>query len=162
MAAVTLYSIRKAASDFGIPFREAVFHRLIFVRGRLLVVADEIQEADDVMTELAFRELVDLAEEQRTLAGIIRQLIKPQTSGVTQEQIDQARAYPIDRLVEFQKGKAVSWCHDDRNPSLSWDRQHNRAHCFPCDKSFNPVDVLIERDGMTFPNAVKTLCGDDF
>lgn len=159
MAAVTPYSIRKAASDFGIPFREAVFQRLIFVRCRLLDVADEIQQADEVMAELAFRELVELAEEQRTLAGIIRQTIKPQTSGLTQEQIEQARQVPIDRIVTFTRGKAVAWCHSDNNPSLTFMGKTNRAWCPVCDKWFNPIDVLTQRDAQSFTSAVRTLCG---
>ena len=81
-----------------------------------------------------------------------------QLNSITDEMIERARDVPIESLIEFVKGKALAWCHDDHSPSLSHHRKANRATCFPCGKSFNPIDVLIERDKMTFIEAVKYLC----
>ncbi len=77
---------------------------------------------------------------------------------VTDEMIEYARNYPIEQLVQFdQRGKALAFCHADNHPSLSWHRAKNRATCFPCAKSFNPIDILVERDGYGFRDAVKAL-----
>ena len=74
------------------------------------------------------------------------------------ERIEEAKAYPIEQLIEFDRtGKALAWCHTDRTPSLTWYRAGNRARCFPCGKSFNPIQVLMDRDGKTFVEAVKEL-----
>lgn len=71
--------------------------------------------------------------------------------------VESARAYPIEELIDFTRGKATAWCHCDKTPSLTLDRKRNRAKCWPCDKSFDPIAVLMERDGMGFVQAVKFL-----
>lgn len=76
---------------------------------------------------------------------------------LTDDLIAQAKAYPIQNLITFSKGKAKAWCHDDRTPSLSWNQKKNKAHCFVCGKSFDPIAVLVERDGYSFKEAVKVL-----
>jgi DNA primase len=78
--------------------------------------------------------------------------------GITEDQIQSARDYPIEQVVEFHRGVALAFCHADTRPSLTWYKAGNRATCFPCGKSFNALDVLIERDGFNFIDAVKQLC----
>jgi hypothetical protein len=78
-------------------------------------------------------------------------------SSITDEQIILAREYPIERLIDFKNGKAIAWCHKDKRPSLSWNKRDNKAMCWPCNRQFNPIDVLVERDGYSFINAVKEL-----
>lgn len=79
---------------------------------------------------------------------------------ITDDMIGRAKQYPIDQLIKFERGKATAWCHDDKHPSLSHDRKRNRARCFPCDKSFDSIAVLVDRDGMGFKEAVKWLAGN--
>ena len=80
------------------------------------------------------------------------------TQSLTLEQIDAARHYPIERLISFDRsGRATAFCHPDRNPSLTWFKKRNRATCFPCWKSYGPIDVLIERDHFSFNEAVRSL-----
>jgi hypothetical protein len=77
---------------------------------------------------------------------------------ITQEQIQQARLFPIDKLIEFDRqGKALAFCHPDKAPSLRWNRKHNRAHCFPCQRSYDSIGVLMTRDKMKFVDAVRSL-----
>jgi hypothetical protein len=77
---------------------------------------------------------------------------------ITPDMIEAARVSPIEQLIEFDRqGKALAFCHDDKTPSLSWHRATNRATCFPCGKSFNSIDVLILRDGLSFRDAVMQL-----
>jgi len=74
----------------------------------------------------------------------------------------QARQYPIEQLIEFDRQhKAVAFCHADdaAHPDLSWWRQKNLAHCFCCGTTFNPIDVLTQRDGLSFRDAVLQLAG---
>lgn len=76
---------------------------------------------------------------------------------ITDEMIQTARDYPIDQVIEFNKGVAMAFCHSDKSPSLVLWKKGNAARCFPCGKTFNPIDVLIERDSLTFLEAVKQL-----
>jgi|GEM_PF-6643542 len=46
----------------------------------------------------------------------------------TPEMIAAARAYPIERLIEFDRQhKAVAFCHADKVPSLTWHRAAKRT-----------------------------------
>jgi CHC2 zinc finger len=66
--------------------------------------------------------------------------------------------YPIEQIIQFdQHGQSVAFCHADKRPSLTWYKAKNRATCFPCGKSYNPIDVLIQRDGYSFRDAVMQL-----
>jgi len=77
---------------------------------------------------------------------------------ITDNMIEAARDYPIDRLIDFKRRRAIAFCHNSDSFSMSHMVNANMAHCFVCNKSFNPIDVLMERDGMTFMQAVKHLC----
>jgi hypothetical protein len=77
---------------------------------------------------------------------------------VTDEMIQQAKDYPIERLLEFNNGKALAFCHDDTKPSLSKYRNANKAHCFVCNKSFNPIDIVMHFNGTKYYDSVRYLC----
>ena len=79
-------------------------------------------------------------------------------SWITDEMIEQARSYPIDKLIEFIRGKAKAFCHEDKNPSAYFATRKNRLNCPVCDRSFSPIDVLIHRDGYVWKDAVQHLC----
>ena len=140
----------KAADDWG-------FSRLAAARMRARYLFDRIDEWLEDGSDLA---LYWVEQAFAELDELVRKAWwKPPEfdDDFTQDQIQQAREYPIDQLIDFRKGRAYAWCHDDRNPSLTHNRKHNRAHCFACAKSFNPIDVLMNRDGRRFDEAVKEL-----
>ena len=161
-----IHSIQKAASDFDIPYHDAILSRLRFVRQSMF---DELQDikpinrinsdSDEIIFWTTWNNCIDLAHEQLRL---VRELgCKTNTSNrITDTQIEQSRLVPIEQLIGFDRqGKALAWCHADKVPSLTWHRSKNRATCFPCGKTFNSIDVLVQRDGMTFIDAVKALSG---
>lgn len=76
---------------------------------------------------------------------------------VTAEMKDRAKAYPITSLIEFHKGKALAFCHVDKTPSLSYFAKKNIATCFVCNKRFDAIGVLVERDGMSYHDAIRAL-----
>lgn len=78
-------------------------------------------------------------------------------NGITDSMIEDARQSDVREVVDFRRGKAVAWCHEDKNPSLYYANRINRAVCPVCDKKFSALDVLIERDGMSFIDAVRSL-----
>lgn len=83
---------------------------------------------------------------------------KEASNKITQDMIDNAKAYPIGLIIEFNSaGKAEAFCHKDKNPSLSKHPSENYCRCFTCGKSFDPIAVLMERDGMAFHDAVRSL-----
>jgi hypothetical protein len=79
---------------------------------------------------------------------------------VTEDMIQQAREVNIETVVEFTRGKANAFCHEDNNPSLYHAKRVNKACCPVCNRYFDAIEVLIERDGLPFFTAVKQLIGD--
>jgi hypothetical protein len=72
--------------------------------------------------------------------------------------IETARSVDVRSVVEFgRSGKALAWCHEDKRPSLYYGNRTNRAVCPVCDKKFSALDVLINRDGYSFIDAVRSL-----
>lgn len=90
-----------------------------------------------------------------------RQAEEPAREGeITDEHIQQAKAVPIDSIIEFNRsGKALAFCHEDTHPSLSLFRKANIARCFVCNESFDTIAVLMQRDHMSFHSAVRNLAG---
>lgn len=139
------HKVTKLATDFGL-----LPSTVINLRIRFALHAAEVWEELEV--EIARRWYFEVLDLKQIEASLTKKV-----TGITDEQIAIAKEYPIDQLIEFRNGKSTAWCHDDKTPSLNHHRQANRAHCFPCGKSYNPIDVLMERDGMTFIDAVRAL-----
>lgn len=78
--------------------------------------------------------------------------------GLTDEMIERARDYPVSQLIDFKHGKAIAFCHEDKNPSMFHGTRTNTAQCPVCAKSFDSIEILRERDGMSFKEAVTNLC----
>lgn len=148
--------LQKAAGDMGISFASAVIMRCRYL---VSVISDnenyiygKSDDIPDMTIPAALTEIISIKRyEYRYKRGITRK------DGITDEMIQRARDYPITELIEFKRGTALAFCHDDHSPSLRLWQAGNRATCYPCGKSFNPIDVLMERDGFTFIEAVKQL-----
>lgn len=148
------FHVKKSAEDFGISIRDAVKMRVRY----LLQIIDQWPDYLDNGGEVPTISLIDAIEEIFELRRYAQMSNKAQTPGaITDEMIERARDYPVDNLVEFVRGKAKAWCHEDRNPSLFHGTRNNIVVCPVCDKKFGSIDVLVDRDGMTFRDAVTTL-----
>lgn len=79
---------------------------------------------------------------------------------ITPEMIERARAYPFEQLIEFNRaGFAPCPWHEEKSPSLHYNRKNNTVHCFGCHKTVDTIDWMIEREGVRFPDAVRRLQG---
>ena len=145
-----------------VSLRDAAIGRLRFIRSemhRLMEEIDTFSEYDAITATVAdiffgdqFREL---AEEQ---AAIVKPMKHPAKVGsITDEQIKQAKAVPVASLVQFTKGRALAWCHEDHSPSLYIAPRVNRVVCPVCNRNFDSIGILMNRDGMSFLPAVRQL-----
>lgn len=77
-------------------------------------------------------------------------------NGITDEMIQQAREYPFEKLIEIGRGGMVR-CpfHQDKSPSMYIRRGF--AYCFGCGRSWNPIDWVMEKEGVDFIEAVRRL-----
>ena len=75
---------------------------------------------------------------------------------ITPEMIERTKNYPIGQLVEVNKqGFTKCFQHIDKHPSVYC--KNNFLHCFVCNKSWDTIAVLVERDGLSFKDAVLKL-----
>lgn len=77
---------------------------------------------------------------------------------ITDDMIEQARNADVLTVIELGAGgKVKAWCHEDKRPSLYYGNRSKRMICPVCSKNFTALDVLIERDGYSFIDAVRSL-----
>ena len=154
--------IQEKAEAFGVDMKTAITARLRYLyqikRGLEDKALAAARDEDGVIIEAAFRFLAHRDEISKEIKRTTEWWKKPPAGSINDDMIARAKEYPIEQLVEFDRaGKAMAWCHADKSPSMTWWKKGNRAKCWPCDKSYGPIDVLMERDGMSFVDAVKTL-----
>jgi len=70
-----------------------------------------------------------------------------------------AKAVPVEKLLEFQQGYALCLWHEEDKPSLHHHASSNRVKCFACGHGADAIEIVMKRDGLTFPDSVRLLCG---
>ena len=117
---------------------------MVLAQERLEAIAGEIRKA-----------LREIREREDALNGIEN---KRQQDRITPEMIEQARAYPFDQLMEFDRaGFAPCPWHEEKAASLHFNRKANRIHCFGCHKDLDTIAYLQDREGISFPEAIRRL-----
>lgn len=90
-------------------------------------------------------------------------------SRIPKETIDRVRdavniVELVGQSVELKaKGSAyMGLCpfHDDTSASLRVEPGRQRWRCWSCDKAGDPFDWLVEKEGLSFPDAVRQLAGE--
>jgi len=160
-----MMNLQRIADATGLTLAECRAYRIDYLKTHTKELAEDVVWlADDKECELSpvfcqsvFNQLVIECRELRHLVMVSKgYACRP--NEITEEMIQRARDYPIEQIIEFdQSGKTLAFCHADNHPSLMWHKARNRCTCFACAKSFNPIDVLIQRDGFSFRDAVRRL-----
>lgn len=78
------------------------------------------------------------------------------------DRLKRAKSVDCTTLIEFnRRGRRypVAKCrwHDDHDPSLTYYARNNTTYCHVCSKYADAVDIVMERDGVTFKEALKIL-----
>lgn len=149
--------------DFNETFRKAKemgVHRLAASRMRKRYLAEMIEAYEACGSDVAMfwarkaKEEIDFLEKHENFVPI-----KEEAGRITDEMIESARNYPIANLIHFNRNKvSTAWCHPDKRPSLVHLTRINRVWCPVCDQKFDPIKVLMTRDGYAFKDAVLRLC----
>lgn len=83
--------------------------------------------------------------------------IKTVEGEITDDMIEAAREYPVENLVDLRRDRCVAFCHDSDSDSMVRSRNGNILWCNVCNRAFDPIGVLMERDAVSFRDAVKQL-----
>ena len=142
-----------AAGKIGIPITAALDMRMRYLFGLMDCWKEYISGRSNEIPTLTFPTI------KRQIEALHRYESDPNPKGkITDDMIATAREFPIEKVIGFDsRGNAMAFCHDDKQPSLSWYKAKNKAHCWSCSRSFDTISVLQNRDGMSFINAVKEL-----
>lgn len=114
-------------------------------------------ESLEWIKEIGRNELLNLERRLRKIIIDRKFRGRPSIDGIiTPEMIERARSYPINQLMEINKqGFTKCFNHNDKKPSAYCKK--NFSHCFVCRRSWDTIAVLMERDGMSFKDAVNKL-----
>lgn len=80
-----------------------------------------------------------------------------ENNDITPEQIRRAKEYPFPILLEFKNDFCKCPFHEEKKPSMHYIKDKNRIHCFSCNKTWDTIDFVQEKNGITFPEAVHAL-----
>jgi hypothetical protein len=164
---VTRKEIFEKANYMGVDKTYALKCHMTFLRQQILDKKAHLKELEEDVEQTtgltrAFIEqsIGKVKQDIKRLRAKHSRLVTPKQDigGISDDDVDAARDYPIENLVEFNSnGRCMAFCHKSNSESMSWNKRDNKAHCFVCNKSFNPIDVLVYRDGYSFVDAVKEL-----
>src|ERR1035437_4573247 len=71
--------------------------------------------------------------------------------------IDKAKQFPIDEMIEIKHGFAKCLEHNEAHASMKYYKEQNRCYCFSCLKSFDAIDIYRKLHNCSFKEAVKNL-----
>lgn len=95
----------------------------------------------------------------RALLELIEQIGKQttsKTSRITEAMVQRAREYPLEQLIEINRaGFTKCFNHNDKTPSAYC--KNNFMYCFAENKSWDTIQILIDRDKLSFGEAVLKL-----
>lgn len=161
-----IFGMLKLAEEIDVPRQTVIKARQRYITSRLPAIDVELgifrewMQTTDINGAFVAPDFCDLLIEKCSLLRelhAMKGILNPSRDEITDTMIESARQVPVDQLIDFSRRKAKAWCHEDRNPSLVHATRINKAWCPVCGRYFGPIDVLMDRDGMTFRDAVKTL-----
>lgn len=82
----------------------------------------------------------------------------PAIGKIDGDMVTVAKAVPVESLVEFQQGYALCLWHKEDKPSLHHHAASNRVKCFACGHGADAIEIVMKRDGLSFPDSVRYLC----
>ena len=78
-------------------------------------------------------------------------------SGVSMAEVERAKQFPIDQLVDFRHSVALCLWHSERTPSMHYYKNDNHVHCYGGCGSKDAIDVHRVLHNTDFITSVKAL-----
>ena len=113
--------------------------------------------AKDDLTRMFNRLRVqDLEHQKGRLVWELRALNRRgKRNGLEPSQIEKARAFPLEELVETKRGMMLCPLHEDTHPSMLVKKGF--GYCFSCGGHLDSIGYLMNVRGMRFREAVEAL-----
>lgn len=118
--------------------------------------ADQLPEAYETKRRLLLERLRSAKTEKEKQERITHyKVFTNKLESFTDQQIAQARNYPIKDLIGTTKNIINCPFHDDKTASLNV--KNNFYHCHGCGVSGDTINFVMKRDGLTFREAIIKL-----
>ncbi len=160
-----MYSTIQTAKEFGIDLQWAVSRRKEYLNQRIAELRSSQQSALQLFSgnnELSRFLLLDtlklLGKEIKKHELELNFKNTKKGNRITQTDIERARAYPIENLLQNIKGgktHCISGTHEDSHPSM--DIRNGFVYCYSCGFQGDTIAVYMKINGVDFITAVKTL-----
>lgn len=138
-----------------IKYRKAhIQYEIGLARAMFFDACKEIADRDDDFTYWSEKYLQWLERRLQRL-GMEAKILTGRKQGITPERIALARQYPIENLLTIKRGMALCFTHADKHPSM--DVRKNFYYCYVCQATGDVIDILMQRDGLTFEQAINRL-----
>lgn len=111
---------------------------------------------NEISKEFSEAHLEDLFKEKDNLKDKLRYVgIK-----FTNDKLMAAKQVPISDYLDFNSaGFARCLWHNEKTPSLHKITGKNKVYCFGCGKTADIVDIVMEQNGCSLPEALKIILG---
>jgi hypothetical protein len=77
---------------------------------------------------------------------------------LTRSDIQTARGYDFKLLLpDLHNNQCLCPFHNDTQPSMVYNYKRNVVRCFSCNKSWDTIQYVMDKEGLTFPQAVRKL-----
>jgi hypothetical protein len=139
----------------------------LFVSIRPIVTESDItpfykEIASDILEEFIKKIAEELPSIKRKHTKI---KLKKVRGALSQGDIETAREFPIDVLIESKTGKRFKsgytncflGVHEDKTPSMKHNKNTNTVHCFGCHAHMSVIDVEMKLSNCDFKQAVKNI-----
>ncbi len=154
--AMIYYETIKRAKEFNIPIKEAIKQRLEYLYKRLGELNEDYNLLDNIVSVVFVDRQRKKIKEEIVYLKQYKE-VEYTDNRITDDMIRQAKNVPIESIIEFRNNKAVAFCHEDKNPSLSKNPRNNTARCFVCNETFNTIDAYMGLYNVSFKEAVRAL-----
>lgn len=120
----------------------------------LLELDSDSKDFLEIQTDIFLGE--DIKETEKKIKNIKRYIDDEVINNrISESDIQSARDYPFENLIELKRGFALCPFHQDKNPSFYV--KNNWGYCFSCGKSVDTIAFIMETEGLNFIQAVNKL-----
>jgi hypothetical protein len=155
-----LRDIEKTAALFGVSLTQAIGARRSYLWKEINWYLD--CETDYITWRVICLPSIEAAlKELYQLKKDLYYKSKPKADDeITPDMIARAKEFKITDLVEVDRaGKVCCLIHKEKTPSMAYNRQRNKLHCFGCGDNMDSIDVYMALNDANFHDAVRKLQG---
>ena len=171
---VRIVELQKERDEFPLPWQ--LERRREYLKGVLCEVVAEllwavqwhkrhITSGNAVWVIIETENISKLWKKVRGIQGELitqRKILAGREPSITPDMIERAQVYPFDQLYKFPKrigAHQVALCpfHEEKTPSFTFTPEKNMVYCFGCHWSGDPIGFVMQREGLSFPQAVRRL-----